>query len=83
MWNLVSHVVEVEGVWNKRSEKYLDLVKKMEEEDAENYVIRGVIICTLHGISSQMIKCLGHVKHVVEIRNTHILFIRSHRKSQV
>jgi len=33
-----------------------------EQEDAGNYVIRSVIMCTLHGISSQMIKCLGHIK---------------------
>ena len=56
---------------------------KKEQEDAENYVIRCVIICTLHGISSQMIKCLGHVKHMVEIRDTQILVINPHRKSQV
>jgi len=36
---------------------------KKEPEDAENYIIRDVIICTLHGISSQMIKCLGHKTH--------------------
>jgi ribosomal 30S subunit maturation factor RimM len=56
---------------------------KKEAEDAENYMIRDVIICTLCGISSQMIKCLGYIKHMVEIRNTHILVIKPHRKSQV
>jgi len=30
-----------------------------EQEDAGNYIIRGVIMYTLHGISSQMIKCCG------------------------
>jgi len=52
---------------------------KKEQEDAENYIIRGVIICTLLGISSQMIKCLEHVKHMVEIRNIHILVMKPHR----
>jgi ribosomal 30S subunit maturation factor RimM len=64
-------------------EKYLDLVMKKEQEDAENYLIRGVIICNLHAISSQMIRLLGHVKHVVEIRNTYILVVKPQRKTQV
>jgi hypothetical protein len=72
--------VEVEGVQDKCSENYLDLVMKKEQEDAENYMSRGVIICTLLGISSQM---MGHVKHTVEIRNIHILVVKPHRKPQV
>ena len=39
MWNLVSHFVEVEGVWDKCLEKYLDLVMNKEQEDAGNHVI--------------------------------------------
>ena len=56
---------------------------KKEQEDAENYIIICVIICTLHGISSQMIKFLGHIKHMVEIRNTFILAVKPYRKAQV